>query len=401
MKEPDLPVPKSSLIDALLANRISLPGLATLREVVNEHELSLIIQKIYDLNRSQVNKIAALESMLAKIDGIKNSQRNGRFEKILKNGFRKDKNNKVILAEGDSWFNYPVILSDVLDWIGMERNMAVYSLAEGGDWLLNMLSARKYVEQLSVIHPDVFLISAGGNDLVGRSRLAAMVQPEPTSQEQEHSEWAKLLISIARNRSVPIAEYKSERFERGIKYISKDFYALLMFFHLQYYFLINGILRGGNDDAKAGKFPGMQIITQGYDYAIPNDQKKWGFNPLRWYRPVIRTFLGHGSWLKTPLELRGIYDQAVQSDIIYAMIYLFNEMMIYTGDIFCQIPGLENRVFHIDSRGSVGQDGWSDELHPLPAYFKQTAQAFIDCINQTGSAHGQVYVVKPLKPNLS
>lgn len=401
MKEPDLPAPKSELIDALLANRISLADLVALREVVHEHELSLIIQKIYDLNRSQVNKIAALENMLAKIDAFKNSQRNSRFEKIIKNDFRKDKKNKVILAEGDSWFNYPVILSDVLDWIGMEKNMTVYSLAEGGDWLLNMLSARKYVEQLSVIHPDVFLISAGGNDLVGRSRLAAMVQPEPTSQEQEHSEWAKLLISTARNRPVPIAEYKKERFERGIQYISKDFYALLMFFHLQYYFLINGILRGGNDDAKAGKFPGMQIITQGYDYAIPNDQKKWGLNPLRWYRPVIRTFLGHGSWLKTPLELRGIYDEGVQADIVYAMIYLFNEMMIYTGDIFCRIPGLEGRVFHIDSRGSVGEDGWSDELHPLPAHFKQTAQAFIDCINRTGSDHGQVYVVKPFKPTAS
>ena len=54
----------------------------------------------------------------------------------------------VILAEGDSWFNYPVLLSDVLDWVGMEPDMIVYSVAEGGDWFLNILSARKYVEHL-------------------------------------------------------------------------------------------------------------------------------------------------------------------------------------------------------------------------------------------------------------
>ena len=59
----------------------------------------------------------------------------------------------------------------------MENNFAVWSLASGGDWLLNMLSARQYVEELSVLHPDVFLISGGGNDLVGSSRLAAVVEP--------------------------------------------------------------------------------------------------------------------------------------------------------------------------------------------------------------------------------
>lgn len=70
------------------------------------------------------------------------------------------------------------------------------------------------------------------------------------------------------------------------------------------------------------------------------------------------------------------------------MIYLFNEMMIDIGRVFSEMLG-ENRVFHIDSRGSVGQNGWTDELHPLPAHFKKTAAAFIHCINypnKSGSA---------------
>jgi hypothetical protein len=385
------PGEKDELIKALLANTITPDQLDQLRQAVDEHDLSKIIQRIYDLNHQQVARIAALDNVLGKIDAIKNSRRNTYFTDQIKKGFRGKPGNIVVLAEGDSWFNYPVLLSDVLDWVSMEPDIIVYSLAEGGDWLLNMLSARKYVEQLSVIQPDVFLISAGGNDLVGRNRLAAMVSTDDATAEYEANDWAKGLIEKAKNRVKPIAIYEKDRFENGIKYIAKDFYALLMFFHLQYYFMISGILLGG-------KFPDIRIMTQGYDYAIPNRDKKFGLNPLRWYRPFIRMFLGHGGWLKTPLQLRGIQNEKNQADIVYAMIYLFNEMMIFTGDLFCQMPDMGERVFHIDSRGSIGADGWSDELHPLPKHFKNTGRTFVDCIRKRPSDHAQVYVVKDLNP---
>ena len=38
----------------------------------------------------------------------------------------KDKEKKIILAEGDSWFNYPIILTDIIDRIRMEKNFALY-----------------------------------------------------------------------------------------------------------------------------------------------------------------------------------------------------------------------------------------------------------------------------------
>jgi hypothetical protein len=109
-------------------------------------------------------------------------------------------------------------------------------------------------------------------------------------------------------------------------------------------------------------------------------------------------FLGHGGWLKIPLKMRGINDDAEQKDIVYAMIYLFNEMMIKTGDLFCKIPGLENSVYHVDSRGAIGEDGWTDELHPLPQNFKRVGETFIKCINHEPNKHGQVYVVNEFYP---
>lgn len=382
------PALKEVFIKELLANRISLSGFHSLLAAVNEQDLSLIIQRIYDLNDTQVRRIAALGPLMAKIDAIKNSQRNGKFLSKIKGGFRKNANNKVILVEGDSWFNYPVLLSDVIDWIGMEKNMAVYSLASGGDWLLNMLSARRYIEQLSTMHPDVFIISGGGNDLVGSNRIAAMVDPKGESDEFINSPWAQ---GVMRKSKTAFDPYK---FNRGLKFLSKDFFALLMFFQLQYYNLFNGILTSGTGDPANGKFPNIRIITQGYDYVIPSRRLGFGFKPWRWYRPFARVFLGHGSWLKTPLDLRGISDFDKQEDIMYSMIYLFNEMMIETGQFFKEISGYDC-VFHIDCRGAIGRDGWTDELHPLPENFRKVGKVFIDCINGVPSANGLVYEVSP------
>lgn len=387
---------KKCLIGKLLNNEISIEELTLLRPYIDEFDLSEIIQRIYDLNIEQVHKIAALQPIMAKVDALKNGQRNGRFIKKVKDNFRKHDakhnglKNRVIVVEGDSWFNYPVLLSDVIDWISMEENMAVYSLASGGDWLMNMITAKKYVEQLSTLQPDVFIISGGGNDLVGNKRIAAMVTHTGKSEEFEKSAFAQYLYKNAENPPEHIDD-----FIRGTKFISKDFYALLTFFQLQYYFMINGILTGGSGKIQNGKFPGIQIITQGYDYAIPSDKKIFGYNPLKWYRFFARTFLGHGEWLKTPLELRGIYNSEDQRKIVYAMIFLFNEMMIDVGRIFTQMLG-ENRVFHIDSRGSVGANGWTDELHPLPKHFKETARAFINCINYPIKQGSHVVRVKQL-----
>lgn len=367
-------VSKGCLIEKLLANRISIPDFHLLRSIINESDLSLIIQKIYDLNDEQVRKIAALAPVMAKVDALKNAQRNGRFTLRVQNGFRTNPKNKVILAEGDSWFNYPILLSDVIDWISMNKNLAVYSLASGGDWLLNMLSARRYIEQLSTMHPDIFIISGGGNDLVGSNRIAAMVEPSGKSSEFFNCDWALKLMKKTD------ATIDAQRFSAGMKFISKDFFALLMFFHLQYYQIFNGILTSGTGDPKKTKFPGIKIITQGYDYAIPSRNKGFGLNPFKWYKPFARMFLGHGTWLKTPMDIRGISADEQQRDVVYAMIYLFNEMMIETGELFELIAGYKC-VFHIDSRGFVGENGWTDELHPLPEKFRKIAAAFVRCIN--------------------
>jgi hypothetical protein len=384
---------KDRLVGNLLKNEISADQLNALGKLVTSEDLSDIIQHIYDLNEKNILELSALDGILRKLDDLKNKGRNRRFMHKIKREFRNntDTRKKVILAEGDSWFNYPIILTDVIDRIAMEKDFAVYSLASGGDWLLNMLTAQRYVEELSVLHPDVFLISGGGNDLVGCSRLAAIVQTVDSGEFAKNA-WAVNLITHADKEHVPLDQV---RFQEGIAYLSRDFFALLMFFHLQYSFLINGILK--NAQHPGDKFYPIQIITQGYDYAIPSYHKNLGPNPLLWYVPFVRAFLGHGSWLKTPLLTRGIREESTQRNILYAMIYLFNEMMIWTGAQFNRL--YPNSVFHIDSRGSVGDDGWTDELHPRATHFLTTGGVFVNCIKDgvKSATYGHVYVVNSKK----
>ncbi len=385
---------KKDLIEKLLKNEISIQELKDLRDAIKAEDLSDIIQRIYDLNEKYILELSAVEGVLRKLNEIKNSKRNARFKKKIHGGFRDldNKNKKVILAEGDSWFNYPIILTDLIDRISMEEDFAVYSLASGGDWLLNMLTARHYVEELSVLHPDIFLISGGGNDLVGSSRLAAMLEPSGNCQAFNKCELAVQLIKNANTEVLPL---NKQRFDNGVQYLSTDFFALLMFFNLQYYFLINGILK--NAKQQGDKFYGIRIITQGYDYPIPSFDKHFGLNPLLWYIPIIRSFLGHGGWLKAPMQMRGINNPGTQRDIVYAMIYLFNEMMIDIGRLFNTTDCCH--VSHIDSRDSVTKQGWTDELHPKPEHFMKTAKVFVDCIKcSQRPTYDHVYVVHQIYP---
>jgi hypothetical protein len=271
----------------------------------------------------------------------------------------------------------------------MEKNLAVYSIASGGDWLLNMLTGRQYVEELSVMHPDWFLISGGGNDLVGSRRIAAILQPTRDSTGFQLNQWAQDLFN---NSNKTYVHSDTEAFHDGLHYLSKDFYALLMFFHLQYYYLFSKIYP---QDRNECKFPDLQIITQGYDYPIPSFKKNFGPDPTLWYVPFIRKFLGHGEWLKGPMQIRGLNDPVHQRNVLYTMIYLFNEMMIELGSFFNKDP-LMKRIYHIDSRGSIPMNGWADELHPKPKYFMRTGSVFVDCIQQRKPpTYEHVYVVDP------
>ena len=73
---------------------------------------------------------------------------------------------KVIVSEGDSWFQYPVLLTDIIDHI-MSAGHVVHSLGAAGDTLEGMFEDQQYMSPIKEYNTDIFLFSGGGNDLLG------------------------------------------------------------------------------------------------------------------------------------------------------------------------------------------------------------------------------------------
>ena len=91
-----------------------------------------------------------------------------------------------IVSEGDSWFQYPILLDDVIDELNERPDLAVFSLGGAGHLLVDMIAEDEITGAIEAERPDFFLISGGGNDLVGDGRLATMLHPYSANRAPEN-----------------------------------------------------------------------------------------------------------------------------------------------------------------------------------------------------------------------
>ncbi len=312
-----------------------------------------LINRIFDMNEDfNLNKSEANKGILGWLNKRGRKRKNRVFKRKI---FNKKKTPKVIIAEGDSWFEHP-LLKDILDWVIKIYDCPIYSLADGGDWIGNILYTGDYIHELSLYLPDAFLISGGGNDLVGNNRLALMVK-KMNQVDVNFDGNDTLLKNTYINDG--ISKEIAHRIVLGRKFLNKDFWALINVFRFQYALIFHNI-------ETSGKFPNMKIITQGYDYPIPSSNRSH----------IIRKFMRNGKWLDKPLNIRGIYDNVHKTAIMTTMIHEFNEMLIDIGKD-------RKNVYHIDSRGYAKPSYWFDELHLKSKYNKRIAETYIDCIESS------------------
>ncbi len=362
---------KEDLINRLCRGEISADELDSLMELIDKHDFRRIIKRIFDINEGDViNHSSADRGMAGFLNRSGKRLKNRKFNRMKrKKSFRKG--GKIILAEGDSWFEYPWFIRDLVDWLLKLTPYPVYSLAFGGDWVANILYEGEYIDELSLYQPEVFLISGGGNDIVGEQRLAKLVhkrsQVDPSLLPEDETLIGELVEE-------GYSHSQAKRIAVGRKFINKDFTALVNLFRIMYSLVFRGI-------ELSGKFPDMKIITQGYDFAIPSCNR----NPFVF---PLRLLMGNGKWLYYPLLLKGITEPEEQRSVVAALIYEFNEMLIDVGKE-------RKQVSHIDSRGALEDNEWADELHPNGKAFKRIACTFLECINSTDPGK-KVYKVREL-----
>lgn len=319
-------------------------------------DLRPVLKKIFEIDdKEALNKSAANRGILGILNRLSRFLRGLNYRlKIKKGGF-----SKKILAEGDSWFEYPFFIDDIFDHLDKcEKKYAINSIASGGDWMANILYEKEYLERLYKVKPDVFLISAGGNDIVDDSRLKHLTHKRNT-------------LNLPNEVSLETDVQKREFADRCL---NKNFFALLKLFEHQYNFLFQSI------EQDTENFNNLRIITQGYDYSIPSTAL--GHQFIRY----ITNYFYNGRWLKLPLTENGYTDKNEQRAIIRRMIDLFNDILIKVGS------GYKN-VYHVDCRNAVDPaNGWYNELHPTSGEFKKIANVFEICI-EAGNQSGKVFKV--------
>ena len=154
----------------------------------------------------------------------------------------------------------------------------------------------------------MFLISGGGNDILGDYRLAQLVTQRANI--------------TSHTINLDTHEGKIEFSELAL---NKEFASLMHLLKIQYILLFESIaIKTGDTN---NKFKNLKIITQGYDYAIPSANLGFGF-----FRAITNKIMGNGKWLKTPLIMRGYNSQKERVAIIHGMMEEFNKMLIEVGE---------------------------------------------------------------------
>lgn len=211
----------------------------------------------------------------------------------------RDPNKPRILAIGDSWFHYP-FGSDLLEWF--VGQYALKTLASAGDIISRMAGAREYAPFVGTVKPHFFMVSGGGNDILG----------EGPGGERNIK---RMLIDFDPSKSDWITP-------RGREVIAE----------------IVGHFEAIRADLQHLGFNGRMVV-HGYDYASP---------PSR------------GPWLSEPLEQKGYLSDATQLAAITQLVDAFR------AEIRAWAAPFGQQVIHADCVGlnRRGSQWWFDEIHP-------------------------------------
>jgi pSer/pThr/pTyr-binding forkhead associated (FHA) protein len=159
-----------------------------------------------------------------------NRKRLAAYQRRIRGGWKGLK----LLAEGDSWFNYPILLRDIIE--DLSRDFAIYSMAATGDTLENLVRSVGHFETLVKEHKfQGLLLSAGGSDIVG-----------------------DLLRSFFRAQPPPLREaagYFSDRFDAFLASTQRRLQGLF--------------------NRLTASFPDLKIFFHGYDWFLPRAGGHW------------------------------------------------------------------------------------------------------------------------------
>jgi Caspase domain len=215
------------------------------------------------------------DMLLASVNDLARLRRRGAFEAKIAGGYT----GPIVVSEGDSWFQFPFLLQDIIDHLSADY--AIRSLDAAGDTLQNMFNVAEYLDAVRDTNASVFLFSGGGNDVLGGGNLKEHLRDfDPSLAPADH-----VLPSFRQLLDHAVALY--DRILRSVEALPGD----------------------------------ILIICHGYDRALPKG----------------------GKWLGKPMSERGIKDSAFQAAIVGSMIDRFNARLKLLTDTFANAKYLDLR----------------------------------------------------------
>jgi hypothetical protein len=234
-----------------------------------------------------------------------------------------------LLAQGDSWLDYPLpplSHSDIIAHLkAMPRSPLILSLAHHGEAAEDMLGAQKLhrlIEQLDTgadeLPYDGVIFSGGGNDLAG----------------EQFRLWLNDAADVAAN---PAKGLRQERVD-----------GLLAVVRGAYEDLISACAKVGKKQGRA-----IPIFAHSYDFALPS-----GIGVC-----------GAGPWLKPGLDDRG-WGASAGGEIVKTLLQQFASTL----DDLQARPG---DFHHVRTQGVLTANQWANELHPTPGGFAAITAQFV------------------------
>jgi hypothetical protein len=226
----------------------------------------------------------------------------------------------VIICEGDSWFNHPLLsdIPDLLNYFGYSVLHSNYpgkhleaSLSEG-KFLAPLKDARK--PQIKAL-----LLSGGGNDLISWKKGNASFSP---------------IFRKGRSTTSPVDYIDTANLKRALQDVTRSLVRI----------------SGKLDQANASKLP---VLLHCYDYIFP---KRYGPSPLK------------GTWINPQLDAIGAPQDARFRKRISGELQK-SWIQAYKGA--CDQLG-----WHFIETQDLVKDRWHDEIHPKNDGFYDISSAY-------------------------
>jgi hypothetical protein len=249
--------------------------------------------------------------------------------------------NLNILADGDSWFSYP-LSKDVIDCLAEDANLTTpppLNLAVAGDPTTATLGVSKRQRMIdNLTDPqngtfDALLFSGGGDDVAGDQFCLWVTEYAAGSNGVNMQGLADIL-------GVIVTAYQ-------------DLFAICKRYQ-----------------------PNCKILVHAYDFAAPTGV---GACPLPGGGYVA------GPWLKPSLDYRGWTDFTTACGIVKQMLLQLDQQLLA---IERQSNG---QVVYVKTQGTLTpptsvndpQSDWANELHPTELGFDKIARKFLAALKQT------------------